>query len=425
MDSPCFIFSLGVLICTAYNALDLMKDHSITNDIFDLELRKIIGSEVEGYDIEQWPELRRLWIGEKFYRCKDGYCYQDLNEGKYNDDDQDSNDNQNNDDDNDNQNNDDDDNDNVILTDVGVILMCAISILFVILIGLLTRYLCKKTHARRCFRNLRRHFRGGVTLNGDTIEEHEMSYTSPDSGARSKQLDMSPIDQGTVKRSNKNLDSTRNSVYSSPQLPPPKDNVLNVDVHNTNLKEVENSIETVVNLLKKDDSKKMNLMNSKKMNLMKDDDNDDSKKNIAEGGDDSIAEGGDDSKMMNLMKDDDNDDSKKNVAEGDDNNDLKSPQKCLLGRPNAPLTPPDSLLGQSNVPLMFHPVDIRIKGALGLVQTSETTMYGVHCIDLEPHGRKYPLDEYPDPETIMERMNPVRSITNYGFKDNDDEDNKL
>jgi hypothetical protein len=376
MADPCFLLSVGVLICTAFNALDLLSDHTITNDIFDLELRKIVGDKVEVYDVNQWPELRRLWIGDRFYRCRNGYCNEDLG-GKDDDDkdngpENDDKDKHEEEDPNDKgDNNDDDNGQNIILTDVGIILMTLIFILLSLVIAFTCKHLCEKPSIRRLFRRIRRRFRGGITLDGETSVE--MSYMSPGSGSSNLspqgEPNVSPIDGGGL-RLKKNLESTRNDCASpdlpsmKKDMPPPKNNALTVKatIHDadTNLKQVKKNLEGMKDFMKKDE------------NYDVDEEN---KNSIAEGGAD-IAEIDCDDKNLALRKHD------------------------LLQR------------------LQFHPVDIHIKGALGIVQTDET-LYGVHCINLEPHGRKYSLDRYPDPETIMQ-MGPGRSISNPNFKNNDE-----
>ena len=79
MSVGCAFLALGILVCTEYNGLELLRDLELSTVTTELELKNLDltlynNADMITYDDDEWPMLKRLWVRERVYTCQDGFC---------------------------------------------------------------------------------------------------------------------------------------------------------------------------------------------------------------------------------------------------------------------------------------------------------------------------------------------------------------
>lgn len=154
MAGPCVFLAVGVLVCTMYNGLHLLRDKQVTESVVELELKGLDEDEMFAsmpitYDQGLWSKLEILWIGRDQYRCVHGFCYnEDASTEKMDS----------------TKDNDEDEDDGIVLTDVGVILIIVIAVIVLVGGGVVGEHCKIRQKLASVMRNIRRGVRGGITL---------------------------------------------------------------------------------------------------------------------------------------------------------------------------------------------------------------------------------------------------------------------
>jgi len=78
MPVGCSILALGVMVCRLFNALEVLPESRYTIETFELQLDSDVSKKtIIIYDLDIWPLLRDLWIGQKHYLCQNSICTMD------------------------------------------------------------------------------------------------------------------------------------------------------------------------------------------------------------------------------------------------------------------------------------------------------------------------------------------------------------